>query len=76
VDRKVIDHVREYETINSATVQRLFDVDGYQARDLLQDLVGREILVRTSQQRRGPAVKYGAGPQFPSGRRKRPTSSD
>ncbi len=74
VDRKVIDHVREYETINSATVQRLFDVDGYQARDLLQDLVGREILVRTSQQRRGPAVKYGPGPQFPARRRKRPAS--
>jgi len=64
-DRKVIDHIREYQTINNATLQRLFDIDVYQARDLLQNLVGREILVRVSEQTRGVAVKYGAGPKFP-----------
>jgi ATP-dependent DNA helicase RecG len=66
IDRKVIDHVREYETINSATVQRIFDVDVYRARDILRDFVGREILVRVSPQTRGPKVKYGAGDQFPA----------
>ena len=70
VDRKVIDHMREYDTINSATVQRVFDVDVYQARDILRDFVGREILVRVSEQTRGPKVKYGRGPQFPDRRRR------
>lgn len=65
---KVIDHLREYGYINNATLQRLFDVDVYQARDILRDLVGREILVRTSEQSRGTAVRYGSGPRFP-GRR-------
>lgn len=65
IDRKVVDHVREYETINSATVQRIFDVDVYRARDILRDFVGREILVRVSTQTRGPKVKYGPGAQFP-----------
>jgi ATP-dependent DNA helicase RecG len=71
-DRKVIEHVREYQTVNSGTIQRLFDVDVYQARDLLRDLVGREILTRVSIQTRGTAVKYGPGPHFPTlGRRSR-----
>lgn len=73
IDRKVIDHVREYETINSATVQRIFDVDVYRSRDILRDFVGREILVRISVQTRGPKVRYGRGAQFPErkpGRRK------
>lgn len=64
-DRKVIDHIREYQTINNSTLQRLFDIDVYQGRDLLRDLVGREILVRVSEQTRGVAVKYGPGPKFP-----------
>jgi ATP-dependent DNA helicase RecG len=71
IDRKVVDHVREYDTINSATVQRIFDVDGYQARDILRDFVGREVLIRVSEQRRGPMVKYGPGPQFPDKRPRR-----
>ncbi|YAL83330.1 RNA-binding domain-containing protein [Dermacoccaceae bacterium W4C1] len=64
-DRKVIDHIREYDTINNSTLQRLFDIDVYQARDVLRDLVGRELLVRVSTQTRGVAVKYGSGPKFP-----------
>ena len=64
-DRKVVEHIREYQTINNSTLQRLFDIDVYQARDLLRDLVGREILVRISEQTRGVAVKYGPGPKFP-----------
>ncbi|OCB51219.1 transcriptional regulator [Mycobacterium malmoense] len=76
VDKKIIDHVREYDSINNAAIQRLFDVDVYSARDILQDLVGREILTRTSTQKRGKAVRYGKGPKFPdkkvSGRRRSP----
>lgn len=66
IDRKIVDHVREYGTVNSATVQRILDVDVYRARDILRDFVGREILVRISSQTRGPKVKYGPGAQFPS----------
>lgn len=75
-DRKVIGHVKDYGTINNAAVQRLFDLDVWQARDVLADLVGRELLVRVSEQKRGPAVKYGPGPLFGRGttRRTRPTS--
>jgi ATP-dependent DNA helicase RecG len=65
IDRKVVDHVREYGYINNGTIQRLFDLDVFQARDLLRALVGRELLVRTSEQSRGPAVRYGRGPSFP-----------
>lgn len=69
-DAKVLAHVREYGYINNGTLQRLFDVDVYAARDMLRDLVGRELLARTSQQSRGTAVRYGPGPRFP-GRRPR-----
>ena len=68
-DRKVAEHVREYEWINNGTIQRMFDLDVHAASDYLKDLVGRELLVRTSEQSRGTAVRYGAGPNFPSKRR-------
>lgn len=71
-DRKVVDHVREYGTINNATVQRLFDVDVYAARDVLRDLVVRGLLIRVSEQSRGTAVKYGAGSDFPVRSSRRP----
>jgi ATP-dependent DNA helicase RecG len=71
IDRKVVDHVREYDTINSATIQRVFDVDVYRARDILKDFVGREILVRVSTQSRGPKVKYGPGSRFPARQQRR-----
>jgi ATP-dependent DNA helicase RecG len=69
-DKKIVDHVREYDSINNATVQRLFDVDVYTSRDILRELVGKEVLVRTSIQTRGTAVRYGRGPHFPSARRR------
>jgi O-succinylbenzoate synthase len=40
-------------------------------RDTARDLVGREILTRTSTQRRGTAVQYGPGPRFPERRSER-----
>ena len=64
-DRKVVEHVRDYGTINNAAVQRLFDLDVYGARDVLRDLVDRQLLRKVSEQSRGPAVKYGRGEKFP-----------
>lgn len=75
IDKKIIDHLDDYGEINNRTIQRLFDVDVYQARDILQNLVGREIIARSSTQRRGVAVKYSPGPAFPAGKRK-PKSKD
>lgn len=71
LDTKVAHHVDEYGYINNSTLQRLFDVDVYAARDMLRDLVGRELLVRISEQKRGTAVRYGPGPRFPQPKRRR-----
>jgi ATP-dependent DNA helicase RecG len=71
LDSKVAHHVMEYGYINNSTLQRLFDVDVYAARDMLQDLVGRELLVRVSEQKRGTAVRYGPGPRFAQLKRRR-----
>lgn len=65
-DRKIIAHVREYGKITNKTVQNLFDVGIPKARDILRDLVDREILVKDSEQERGPGVEYGRGPRFPA----------
>lgn len=71
IDRKVIAHVQEYGRISNRTLQNLFDIDTYRARDVLKDLRDREILVKTSPQERGPAVEYGPGPKFPRSKRSR-----
>lgn len=70
-ERKIIAHIREYGSINNSAVQRMLDMDVYAARDVLRELMGRQVIVRTSEQTRGTAVKYGEGPKFPrtSGRR-------
>ncbi|NIH78003.1 RNA-binding domain-containing protein [Amycolatopsis viridis] len=71
IDKKIIDHINDYGEINNRTIQRLFDLDVYQARDILRDLVGREIISRSSTQKRGTAVKYSAGPKFPDSKRRK-----
>jgi ATP-dependent DNA helicase RecG len=65
LDRKIIAHVREYGRVNSRTLQNFFDVDVIRARDILSDMVDRQLLVKISKQQRGPAVEYGPGPKFP-----------
>ncbi len=74
VDRKIVDHLADYGTINNRTIQRLFDVDVYQARDLLRELVSRQVIERVSEQKRGTAVRYGPGPRFPRPRARRARS--
>jgi ATP-dependent DNA helicase RecG len=65
IDRKVIAHVREYGKITNRTLQNFFDVHVFKARDILSDLVHREILVRVSSQQRGTKVEWGPGAKFP-----------
>ena len=68
-DRKIIEHVREYGKITNRTLQNLFDVHVYRARDLISSLQQRGLLARTSEQSRGPRVEWGPGPGFPKGRK-------
>jgi ATP-dependent DNA helicase RecG len=65
IDRKIFDHVREYGRVTNRTLQNLFDIDVYRARDILADLQRRQVIVRTSEAERGPRVEYGPGPKFP-----------
>jgi ATP-dependent DNA helicase RecG len=71
-DRKVISHVREYGTISNRTLQNFLDVSVWTARDILADLVQRGVLMRVSQQTRGPGVAWGPGPKFPKARSEPP----
>ncbi len=68
LDDKVIAHVREYGYITNQTIRRLFDVELFRARDMLQDLQRRGIVVKEDPAARGPGVRYAAGPRFPAGR--------
>lgn len=70
-DRRVIAHIDEYGKITNKTVRNYFDVDVGRARDILGDLVKREILVKTSEASRGPSVTYGPGPKFPREKNRR-----
>jgi ATP-dependent DNA helicase RecG len=68
IDRKVIEHVREYGRVTNRTVRNILDVKTDRAAAILRDLVSREVIVKTSAARRGPSVDYGPGPKFPSRR--------
>jgi len=78
VDRKVISHINEYGKVTNRTLQNLFDIDVWRARDILADLQQRSWIVRTSEAARGPNVEYGTGPSFPRQRasKTRKTSSE
>lgn len=69
-DHKIIAHVREYGKITNRTIQNFFDVDVFKARDMLADLVGRDMLIRVSGQARGPGVEWGPGREFPVPKRR------
>ncbi|MEO7846162.1 MAG: ATP-binding protein [Nocardioides sp.] len=65
IERRVIQHVREYGRITNQTVQNLFNVKSDRANQILTDLRRRELLVKTSDAQRGPSVEYGEGTKFP-----------
>lgn len=65
IERRVVQHVREYGRITNQTVQNLFNVKSDRANQILKDLRQREVLVKTSDAQRGPSVEYGEGPKFP-----------
>lgn len=67
----MIAHINEYGKITNRTLQNLFDIDLWRARDILADLQQRSLIVRTSEATRGPGVEYGRGPTFPRRRARR-----
>ncbi len=73
LDRKVIEMLRETETINSRIIKVMLDLDTRSASRLLSDMVSRGILTKLEGPKRGPGVLYGPGPSFPQKRRKKAT---
>jgi ATP-dependent DNA helicase RecG len=67
-DEKVVEHVREYGFVTNRTLQRMFDVSVYGARDLLTDLRRRGVLRKIDDAKGGRGVRYGPGPDFPGAR--------
>jgi ATP-dependent DNA helicase RecG len=72
IDRKIIAHVKEYRVITNRTVQNLMDVTLQRAKQILSDLVRREVLVKVSQHERGPGVEYGPGAKYPAAKKRSP----
>jgi ATP-dependent DNA helicase RecG len=66
LDQKIIDHVREYGSVSNRTLQRMFDIHVFAARDLIADLRARRILTKIGDARGGTNVRYGPGERFPS----------
>lgn len=66
-DHKVIEHIREYGSVSNRTLQRMFDLHVYAARDLLADLRKRGVVAKIGDAQGGKAVRYGPGPHFPAG---------
>jgi ATP-dependent DNA helicase RecG len=71
IDAKVVEHVNEYDFVTNKTLQRLFDVNVYAARNMLTDLRERGVLKKIGKARGGPGVKYGPGRKFPKKRSRR-----
>jgi ATP-dependent DNA helicase RecG len=68
IDAKVVEHVEEYGVVTNKTLQRLFDINVYAARNMLTDLRDRGILKKIGDARGGTGVKYGPGGKFPKKR--------
>lgn len=68
LDDKVVAHVREYGYVTSPTLQRMFDIGVFPARDLLRELQARGILTKLDNRMGGTGIRYGPGDAFPTRR--------
>lgn len=68
IDAKVVEHIEEYGFVTNKTLQRLFDIHLYAARNMLADLRERGIVEKIGEARGGPGVRYGPGSRFPGKR--------
>lgn len=64
VDPKVVAHVQEYGYITNRTLQTIFDIHVFAARDLLADLRTRGVVQKIGTAQGGTGVRYGKGPRF------------
>lgn len=72
VDRRIVEHLREYATVSNKTVQNLCQVQVARASALLRSLADRQVIQKTSDSpERGPTVRYERGPRYPKARAKR-----
>lgn len=62
IEAAVVAHVREHGRITNRVVRNMFGVGTPRASVILRSLVASEVLQRTSDASRGPAVEYGPGP--------------
>lgn len=65
IDRRIINHLREWDKITNQTVQNLLTVDVYKASRILGDLRDRGVIRKLPGPKRGPGVSWGPGPKFP-----------
>lgn len=65
IDSKIVEHVREYGSISNRTIQRMFDLHVFAARDVIADLRARDILDKIGDAKGGTNVRYGPGTAFP-----------
>ncbi len=66
IDRKIVEFVRKNKTVDNKTLQIFFDLDVNGAAYRLRTLVQSGVLEKLGDQRRGPGIQYGPGPNFPS----------
>ena len=72
IDRRIIEHLREYGSVSNQTVQNLFQVGVYRASAILRDLADREVIKKTEDSpARGPTVRWEPGAKFPAKRKRR-----
>ncbi len=61
----MLEHVREYGYVTNRTLQRMFDVTMFGARDMLADLRRRGVLCKIGDAHGGTGARYGPGEAFP-----------
>lgn len=66
LDRKIIEFVRRKGEVDNPTIQVFSDLDVYTVSNRLKALRTRGILLKLGDQRAGPGIKYGPGPDFPT----------
>lgn len=72
IDRRMIEHLREYGTISNRTVQNLLNVGVFRASAILRELAQRGMVRKTDDSpERGPTVRWEPGADFPAKKRRR-----
>ncbi len=71
IDRKIIAHISEYGRITNRTIQNVFDIHVFKARDIIADLAQRGVIKNISEAERGNKVEWGPGESFPQTKKRK-----